>query len=523
MANLIKTIDTRVAGITFYNEGLDGEYRQSIVHDMKVRGQLEVGQRLRLQPEPTNKYDQNAVAIIAPDGRQLGYVPRAFSQEMTEYIKNGKTVLATITKVEGGSGGIGYKLSLRLDCYETDLDDAEDTTSERTDDTKVFVTGIIVRNMFGMFSYTLDIFNDLTLLHAMNGGGKTTILRLLNAIINDSFTSIGYVPLDEYTVKFSNGARITLKGNNQEESYSICFKFPKKHIAPSDTNYKVGDTIPVNDPQVKSLIKFCTGSLHVKLVAANRLYDLSAEDLNGQERVIVCADKIQSSVHNAKDVFTQISETLDSSFLYRVMEDIIDHKECFTWEDCNRRNAALEEQRDRYAQYGLVNSRERHSNSTVSFDVNATTSTDTLHMITTYVRDGETKNKMITDVYDRIGLLLDMINNEHAFCMKKLIIDFSKPNPVYFETANALHVPLEKLSSGEKNDFILFTELVFDTNASTLVLIDEPEISLHPAWQLLIVDELMKIGNLNNFQTIVATHSPNIVNDHWDRTVGLEV
>lgn len=35
-----------------------------------------------IQPEPKNKYDQNAIAIYAEDGHQLGYIPAAETQEV---------------------------------------------------------------------------------------------------------------------------------------------------------------------------------------------------------------------------------------------------------------------------------------------------------------------------------------------------------------------------------------------------------------------------------------------------------
>lgn len=35
-----------------------------------------------IQPEPTNKYDQNAIAIYAEDGHHLGYIPQADTQEV---------------------------------------------------------------------------------------------------------------------------------------------------------------------------------------------------------------------------------------------------------------------------------------------------------------------------------------------------------------------------------------------------------------------------------------------------------
>ena len=67
---------------------------------------------------------------------------------------------------------------------------------------------------------------------------------------------------------------------------------------------------------------------------------------------------------------------------------------------------------------------------------------------------------------------------------------------------------LEQLSSGEKELLLLYFRLIFQTEPNMRILIDEPEISLHIAWQQKFVPDLKKIAKLNNFSAIIATHSP---------------
>ena len=54
-------------------------------------------------------------------------------------------------------------------------------------------------------------------------------------------------------------------------------------------------------------------------------------------------------------------------------------------------------------------------------------------------------------------------------------------------------------------------------------MIDEPEISLHVAWQMEFIDILERICKLNGTQAIIATHSPDIVNGHDDLLISLGV
>jgi len=54
------------------------------------------------------------------------------------------------------------------------------------------------------------------------------------------------------------------------------------------------------------------------------------------------------------------------------------------------------------------------------------------------------------------------------------------------------------------------------------VLIDEPEISLHVAWQKEFLKDLKEIIAIQNMPVVIATHSPQIIDNNWDLTVDLE-
>jgi predicted ATP-binding protein involved in virulence len=82
---------------------------------------------------------------------------------------------------------------------------------------------------------------------------------------------------------------------------------------------------------------------------------------------------------------------------------------------------------------------------------------------------------------------------------------------IYFENALGKEIAIESLSTGEKEllekVFYLFVADIQDS----IVLIDEPEISLHPSWQNRIVKIYKNLATQNNNQIIIATHSPHIV------------
>lgn len=65
------------------------------------------------------------------------------------------------------------------------------------------------------------------------------------------------------------------------------------------------------------------------------------------------------------------------------------------------------------------------------------------------------------------------------------------------------------LSSGEKQLFLRTLSIKMLEPKNSIILIDEPELSLHPKWQQKIVEVYKKIGKNN--QVIIATHSPHIL------------
>lgn len=114
--------------------------------------------------------------------------------------------------------------------------------------------------------------------------------------------------------------------------------------------------------------------------------------------------------------------------------------------------------------------------------------------------------------YERMKLLADILNRRNRVTCKTLKYG---PDGLIISVDDQ-KLPLGCLSSGEKNDLIMFYNLIFNSEKGGLVLVDEPEISLHIEWQEEYLDCLLSICEMNELQAIVATHSPNIVNGHFE-------
>ena len=90
------------------------------------------------------------------------------------------------------------------------------------------------------------------------------------------------------------------------------------------------------------------------------------------------------------------------------------------------------------------------------------------------------------------------------------IVD-SEGNVIYVSDEK---IQLDQLSSGEKQMLLILTTVFLQEEKPNVLLMDEPEISLHISWQ----DRLIEwIRQLNPYcQVILTTHSPNIFANGWE-------
>ena len=112
---------------------------------------------------------------------------------------------------------------------------------------------------------------------------------------------------------------------------------------------------------------------------------------------------------------------------------------------------------------------------------------------------------------ERIEKFFDLINS--LFLSTGKTIDIDDKNRVIFRKGEQI-IDMDRLSAGEKQILLLLFTLFLMEDRPTVLLLDEPEISLHIEWQ----DRLIQLmHDLNpNCQIIMTTHSPNIFADGWE-------
>lgn len=108
-------------------------------------------------------------------------------------------------------------------------------------------------------------------------------------------------------------------------------------------------------------------------------------------------------------------------------------------------------------------------------------------------------------VYDEINEIFDILDINVKLCG---VSQDEKSIPVFINSLGE-KFDINGLSSGEKQLFLRILSIKMLEPENSIILIDEPELSLHPKWQQKIIEVYKRIGKNN--QIITATHSPHIL------------
>lgn len=132
----------------------------------------------------------------------------------------------------------------------------------------------------------------------------------------------------------------------------------------------------------------------------------------------------------------------------------------------------------------------------------------------TYLEDTERKLETFDSVLEKVELLEEIINKR--FLRKQ--IQVSVEDGLMITTHGGDRIRPEELSSGEQHELIMFYDLLFRVSPGALVMVDEPEISLHVAWQRHFLDDMLRVAQASSIRMLVATHSPQIIGKWRSRT-----
>ncbi|MFH8284783.1 AAA family ATPase [Streptomyces antibioticus] len=134
-------------------------------------------------------------------------------------------------------------------------------------------------------------------------------------------------------------------------------------------------------------------------------------------------------------------------------------------------------------------------------------------ILNVFLDDWERKLKPLLPIHGKLVSLQRIIKSK--FVGKELFL--SEKGRIGFRSDfNRRPVSVQSLSSGEQHLLAVFAMLLFSAEQGALVLIDEPEISMHAAWKHSFLEDISEVARISDLQIVLATHSSAIINGRWD-------
>ena len=440
--------------------------------------------------------------------------------------------------------------------------------------TSVRIVRLTIDELFGPGSSPIDIEFKLdhrvTVLHGRNGSGKTITLKLIEAIQEGRFEVLAQYPLKRLRLDLSDGSSLAFEPrenpeNSAEGAAVWKFEYTIQRIGTTEPLSNIiknsqpdpleefsiqldiallkrrlgqGSTRqaskPDADPQRRArevrekrlaphrekhaaLCELLDRLPEIKFIKADRLFvrtqhsaDPSRENTKESAPELMVerlSQDIRQHIIEADRQYRLTSTRLDSSLPKRLFAD---HGELPSLDELERREIDLRDQTKRLLDVGLLREQpEEIDRSKLTEDQKKT--------FFIILQDREEKLAPFASVASKAQRLLDSLNRKLA--PKSVRLDVEAGYQVF--TANGDALPLDCLSSGEQHELVLLHELLFEVQPGSLILIDEPELSLHVTWQKDVLPDLLEIAKLAGLDIVLATHSPYIVGDYEDLMVRL--
>lgn len=442
-------------------------------------------------------------------------------------------------------------------------------------DTSLRIKAIKVTRLFGLYDHQITLKADrVTVIHGPNGVGKTVLLKLIDAFLGGRYHEILQVPFASFEICFSDGslAQIQIEGEMNNRKMLLRFEPPNgpseirtleadslnivliaeqivestsffSQIGPNEWRDKRTDEVISSVDLIAHATKYMPekalklanrepkgmrellSQINVHLIETQRLLKLTNFSREQRYRpeperhvtntVQAYSYDLKNKLESALATYAKQSQKLDQTFPQRLLQHTITP---LTIEQLKQKMQQVEATRDRLKRIGILDSgdstQESYPLQIAQLDA---LKPEQVAVMSVYAGDTEEKLAALGALAGRVEILLDVLNRK--FVNKRITVTRETGLAIFDRDNNS--IPVGALSSGEQHELVLLYDLLFKVKPNTLVLIDEPELSLHVSWQKSFMDDLLDIIRLASFDVIMATHSPYIVGEHSDLLVEL--
>lgn len=429
------------------------------------------------------------------------------------------------------------------------------------------ISCIDIEKLFGSFTYSLKAnatlnpeSGRLMLLYGENGSGKTTILNLLYHLLHPEpygghRSYVGSIPFKTIRIHLFNGASVTayrlknvelgdykIKITSQMGNIRWTWKSDRKHKGDStdpeylklcslmenfglsfhflrDSRRVEGSSIPSEQQRFSRRIRRASGQI------------LIDEGIDEDQESILPEKQLINSIENAVHWFrqraleaTNIGYTSVNTIYKGIIKSIVkpsrspDNPIEITTEDLALKLSELEERNSSFARFGL----------TPELDLQEIVSTlkgampNHLQLLNTvlvpYLDGHSARLEALQELQCVMSSFVSLLNGFYSHKRASLHIE----EGLHIDTNSGQPLEPTKLSSGEKQLLLLFCNAISSRREKTVLMIDEPEISLNVKWQRELIPALLTCMVGTNFQIILATHSVELLSQYVDSVATLE-
>ena len=389
-----------------------------------------------------------------------------------------------------------------------------------------------IYGLFGRYDIALKFDKEVNIYIGENGLGKTTILNCLYYILNNEFSKLNSVNFKSIEVSFRNDEKIytlnktdiCVTNYNLDKYTSNFYNFLNAYKNGISESKALDQVLNIHYDKSKS--------------SKTKIKELkSAIDKYINERIIYLPTyrRIENEFN---DFIERRSDFDDSELLIRFgmsdvqksIDSILEKIRDIAIDGFNKMTGNLLEQYTKGDRnLNRIRSVEKETVKIVldrlGDEINVETKNGILNLI---------KSNRIND--DNHLYLLNFLNKLNDNYVKQKQFDdkinkFVSTCNKYFNDKEFIYNPsdltikiymkdgkntvaLTDLSSGEKQIVSLFSKLYIESDKKSIVIIDEPELSLSIRWQQMLLPDIMRSENCNFLITV--THSPFVFENEFD-------
>ncbi|MDE2637144.1 MAG: AAA family ATPase [Chloroflexota bacterium] len=433
------------------------------------------------------------------------------------------------------------------------------------------ITNIAVKGLFGMFDHEIPLNQEsrITIVNGPNGVGKTVLMRMVHGLFHYEYDYVDSITFEQLRIEDSNGGVLSVERALEEykrASSKLLFRYQNE-------DQQLYDHYTLSIPNPLDLVKRVS-ELHPEYIAVyygGSFYWVSGVDkrIEGNDQNPRDGDTLKrpSNVYSRTDMLAEFPDIYAEffgempSWFKRYFYD----ENLFGWllQGGYAKLISTERLKMDFTKKEIIDAAKlyyRASRDDLPFIFFPSTSLavdnvegffDELSRLEYEALELESEIEKLEDILDddtvkssdiatellesklselsfeydmaftydqKKGELFSQLLNERLLFKS---VQRGDENRYWIIAHDGSGLPLSLLSSGEQQLFVLYYHLLEKVETNTLVMIDEPELSMNVVWQRNFLKDLQRIIELCNFDVLIATHSPEVIYDKWDWTVAL--